>query len=328
MNYLVTGDVHFSSEPKDDYRWDLWPYLGKVAENYDCGALVILGDLTVAKDRHPSLLVNRLIDAIMALPGALNKVCIIKGNHDYIQESDPFFSFLNYIPGVEMHSQPSELESGILLLPNSPFPKQLWQEANIWAYDLVFAHQTVAGAVSSTGRKLDGLYLDPPPDSKTKILAGDIHVPQKIGCLEYVGAPYHVHFGDTYEPRVVVIEGETLQTISVPTLFPNKTTIEISDPAELGQLMAGTSDMVRIRYKAAPSAQVEWPRVRQEIADQAKRFSWNLQQVEMQIGEASPASSVEIIPSFSDQDIVKDWSAKHQLSDAVSVAGSSIVKGE
>lgn len=332
MRYVVTGDVHFSSDPKDEYRWQLWPFLDEMAQKYDCTNLLILGDLTVAKDRHPSLLVNRVVEEMKHFINCgvgSRAIYVIKGNHDYVQEVQPFFEFLNHIPGVNFYSQPALLEPDVLLMPNSPNPKEAWEEARVWTFPLVFAHQTVNGALASTGMKMKGMDFPTGNISpiSTRIIAGDIHVPQEVGPLEYVGAPYHVNFGDKYEPRIMVIDTEDLDNrISIPTPFPCKRTFEIETVQDLLKFGAVDGDMIRVRYHASVEKKQKWPEIRQAIMELADKHEMDLRAVELVITDQSSVDYAEADPSLTDVQHVTNWAELNSLPQPVALVGLDMVR--
>ena len=105
---IITTDLHLTNRERDAYRWDLFPWLEKKLATTDSTDLVILGDLTDAKDGHSAALVNRITDTLANLPV---QVTILKGNHDYIDEETPFFRFLNKLDNVHFIVQP--LENGV-----------------------------------------------------------------------------------------------------------------------------------------------------------------------------------------------------------------------
>ena len=91
--FLLTSDIHHTSRAADAYRWDLWPWAREQITKNRLKALFILGDLTDNKDAHPAELVNRLVDEIQQT-AKLCPIYILKGNHDFIDPTTPFFKFI------------------------------------------------------------------------------------------------------------------------------------------------------------------------------------------------------------------------------------------
>lgn len=204
---LLTSDLHLVESASTEYRWGIFPWLHERIKEERVRTLCVLGDLTDAKDYHSSQLVNRVVREIRAL-GEICRVLILAGNHDWMKNGQEYFRFLSALPGVTYINHPWEDEDPsfpALFLPYSRDPARAWKDLDLQHYDYVFMHQTIRGARSSNGAEMEGDVL---PDLRgpRKIYSGDIHVPQTIGALEYVGSPYHVHFGDNFEPRCVLID--------------------------------------------------------------------------------------------------------------------------
>lgn len=223
MTVLLTSDVHFTTAPRDSYRWGLFPWLKETIEKHKVTTLVINGDLTEAKDRHPSALVNSLVSWVAVL-ASMCDVVINKGNHDGLDLSQPFFGFLKDIPGVIFVTDPAEVDLPLgkaLFLPNTPDPEAEWKDlrAGFNNYSAIFCHQTFQGCVRDNGTKSDeGAALSLFKGYRGKVYSGDIHVPQKLGPVTYIGAPYRIRFGDTFEPRCLLLEGSSEKNLHFPCL--------------------------------------------------------------------------------------------------------------
>jgi len=190
---ILTADLHLTDDPKDEYRWGLFPWLAK--QEWD--ELWILGDLTDKKDRHSAVLVNRFVNTLDNLG---KKIYIVNGNHDGVNSKLPFFGFLNHLSTIHYHSSPIHRPGIPVILPFQPSIDKPWEQ---WPDGkLAVFHGTVTGAKAENGQLMSGV---PPEAFKKyeKVWAGDIHVQQQIGNVEYVGAPYHIHFGDVFTPRLV-----------------------------------------------------------------------------------------------------------------------------
>lgn len=204
---LLFSDTHLTSDPADEYRWGLFPWLLKQAREHGVRTFVHLGDLTDAKDYHPSALVNRVVRAVLDL-SATADVVMMPGNHDYLLRGRPFFEFLGTYPRVTYASRPTDVPDDgrgplAIALPHTRSPTTDWADLDLSHYDVAFMHQTVRGARASNGMLMDGERL--PALAARKVWSGDIHVPQVVGGVEYVGSPYHVHFGDDFHARCVLL---------------------------------------------------------------------------------------------------------------------------
>ena len=95
----MTSDIHLTDNVRDQDRWKLLPWITKQAKKFEADYVVIAGDVTDQKDRHSAVLVNKVVKQLRKL-AAVCHVIILKGNHDFIDEVNPFFGFVNAIENV------------------------------------------------------------------------------------------------------------------------------------------------------------------------------------------------------------------------------------
>lgn len=207
---LLVSDLHLTAKPEHEYRWQLFPWLREQVKTNYIRTVVILGDLTDAKDFHSSALVNRLVMCVGDLAKRVDKLLILKGNHDQLKDSDlPFFQFLSRLPNITFIHVPTPITDGdvaCLFLPHTKDVRE-WRAWDFRDFDFVFMHQTVNGALASNGERMGGELAGDMDNKPTiQVYSGDIHVPQNIGAVRYVGSPYHVHFGDKFVPRCIVLD--------------------------------------------------------------------------------------------------------------------------
>ncbi len=266
MKMLLIGDLHLTDNPLDEYRWDFIRWVTEYLKKADADVLIQLGDITHEKDGHQAKLVNRLYDAIQGWADLVDKVIILKGNHDYIQSECPFFKFLDTdrINYVIVPEQISCGEFKFLFLPhtkdwNSYEP---WMK-NLARYDAVFLHQPVAGAVGENGSEVPrGIPVGSLSEAKV-VWAGDIHTPQTIANVTYVGAPYPIRFGDEYLNRVLWWEDGQVDQILVPTI--RKSIIKTDDLADLETYDWHEGDQLKIEFSLSRADFHEWPAIRAKI---------------------------------------------------------------
>ena len=111
MSILIATDLHLSDRQRDRHRFGIFKWLREQQMKYQTKAVFILGDLTETKDTHNANLVNRIVDNLCSLAPP---VFVLKGNHDYIDPSNPFFGFLDYIDGWS-GSRISQMEVAICI---------------------------------------------------------------------------------------------------------------------------------------------------------------------------------------------------------------------
>jgi len=279
MTTLVTGDFHLSDNPRDRYRHEFQKRLRGMVKKHDVTLTIILGDLTDVKDYHGAVLVNEIADHLDQL-SELCHVIILKGNHDYLGDPDnPFFKWIGKVPNIKWINEPMHTSLNLkrefimpfgnaLFLPHTNNYEKDWEHVSTEKrFDWVFAHNTFEGAKVGA-RRLDGIPLSIFP-SKCRVISGDIHYPQDVGKqLTYVGAPYTCHFGDSYEPRVILID-DNGKIHSIPCEGRQKRLIEIKSLKELDKYDMG-EDILKIRYVLPSSKSDKWPDIKAEIKEWGK----------------------------------------------------------
>jgi hypothetical protein len=267
MRVLITADLHLTNRPLDSYRWEFFQWLRE--QRFE--TLVILGDLADDKDFHCSTFVNRVVEELTTLTEAGHEVHLLMGNHDYSCPDSPFFEFLKHYPGCYYHATPQIWELGNMrwaFYPHSREPSKYLSDMRRGedvAVDFTLCHQMFNGAVSEHGKQLEGWRVGS-LSGAGKVFAGDVHVPQVVGDVEYVGAPYPIHFGDNYKPHVVVVnsEGRQWSYLKPPSL--RKLVVEVSDPSQIefdSRWQAG--DQVKVVLKIGRSDFGRWEHYRKQV---------------------------------------------------------------
>lgn len=347
MTSIITGDIHLTESARDRYRWELFPWLAKMADEYQADNVIILGDMTDKKDRHGSALVNRMADGIAQLSERAT-VVILKGNHDYTDPACPFFGFLDKLSNVIYAAVPTDAElmvgpylANCLLLPSSDDPLGEWGDIiakGFTSYSYIFVHETFKTALCENGTASpDGL----PPrlfyDNGFKgwAIAGDIHVPQKLSLKnpsipEYVGAPYRVDFGDNYEPRVMLITAEaTKRDLYFPC--PMKHLIEIDANGECPQDMdrIKPGDQVKVRVHLRRAELSIWPKLQKAIRELAARGKWELYGPELRRAEEDDVPVVpssKVLQRVDPIQLIKRYGEKESLSKDFIDVGAEILR--
>lgn len=286
MATLLTADLHLTDNPRDEYRWGILPWLVKQAEVHQVDQIMVLGDLTDAKDRHSSALVNRVVRNLSGNATGPRWI-FIKGNHDYIDESLPFFEFLEFHDNVRFFNYPSELTIKVadtpekcLFLPNTKNWREDWQELYFNDYPFIFTHQTYEGCLTENGTTLEGIPPSIFKDFEGHVYSGDIHVPQKVARnVEYVGAPYHLRFGDVFNPRVLLIDNNgrcrNLRFACQGKYLINCSSVdELVDTAHAMEVKRG--DQVKVRVSLHRAEYPNWSQIKAAIRTCAGEQGWHL----------------------------------------------------
>jgi len=326
---LITGDWHLDSQARNKYRHTFVEQtLPEMIKDLHIHRLIILGDLCQDKDRHNAELVNRVVNQISKL-SRLCQVIILQGNHDYIDPTNPFFAFLARISDVMWINKPTFIGSE-LFLPHTRDYQKDWNGVDFQraifrgsGFDRIFAHQTFAGA-NVGPRTLDGIPLSVFPE-EVEVISGDIHVPQKIENLRYVGAPYTINFGDNYKPRVLVLRSDKITTLPVPG--PQKVIVEIDmsvQPRIMPKLNRG--DMVKVRATLGKFENFQG--AKKLIVNWAECNGYKLHSVQPIVDSKTrkhihPDSGLSLVKSDADQ--VRSYASKIGVSDEVLASGLTFI---
>jgi DNA repair exonuclease SbcCD nuclease subunit len=337
MTCLITSDLHFNETLRDSYRWDILPWLEKKATELEVDFIFVGGDITDAKDRHSATLVNRLTDF---LAKSKHHWVIIAGNHDMISPDTPFFRYLDHFKNIKLIYEPTVLhlpvgnkKTSTLLLPASRDWETLWPPNFGNKYDYIFMHGTFAGTKSESGFELPGMPVSFFSGVEFNLLySGDIHTPGIIceqDFMEYIGAPYRVHFGDVYNPRVIHIGEKVTNDIHPP--MKSRHVIVVRGPQDLehyNEIYPGDQVKLRVRLKRAEFT--EWRKIRAAVLAEAKRLEWEecgielleLSTIRHRLGEI-PTENTHKTP----EDYLREYAAKQKWSKQITDFGLTLLKG-
>lgn len=279
---LLVSDLHLTDNPQHAYRWELFPWLIKRIVQYRIQTVVIMGDLTDAKDNHSSTLVNRVVAEVDKLR-TMASVIILPGNHDYLRAGHPFFEFLRYLPDVRFVSgtldTSAEGPHACLFLAHVRNPAQAWAGLDFSHYRYLFIHQTFKGALSSNGQALDGEAL-PDLSAAGKVWSGDVHVPQVIGAVEYVGSPYPVHCGDSFKGRCIVLGADhSVTPLHFRTI--DRHSIKVTSLEELEAVATRRGDHAAVAVSLPQSESHLWRTMRIQIKEWAEQRGVDLVDLSM-----------------------------------------------
>lgn len=337
MNTLLLADLHLTSVARDAYRWNLFPWLLEALPRNGVKELIILGDLTESKDYHSAQLVNRIVDELCTLyrKAGLYRIYILRGNHDGTNPACPYFRFLGqfeFIKYIATQWMETLNNRQVLFLPHSRDPAAEWDTKWLYDAEVIFMHQTIAGAVSENGTTLEGISAKLlAPAKRATIWSGDIHVPQKIGPVEYVGAPYPVRFGDSFKPRAVVLD-ERFQWKSVletprfgrHTLTLNPQDIQELQVLDLGEILAGDQIKVRVRLTRAQFG--DWEKLKREVIAWSKEKKVELCGLEVERVEEQPkirrrGAATAVLPKQQ----LSAWCANQKIDGKLAEAGQGFL---
>jgi len=330
MSVLVTADLHLSANSRDAYRWVAMEFIAGLIEKHKIKTLLILGDLTEEKDYHGAQLVNDVVELLFNL-SCMCPVIVLRGNHDYKDAACPYFFFARRLENVRWVNVVTKLDFGIgscLFLPHTQNYQRDWEGGlpkGEWEW--IFAHNTFEGATTEHGHKLHGIPLSVFPKGAA-VLSGDIHTPQTIGPVTYVGSPYTVDFGDKFLPRVLLLEANGV-VHSIDVLGPQKrllTLDEFTFKRWDGKYLY-KDDIVKIRYKLAADEREKWPEIKKQIRTKIEALGcipFLIQPVLDTTSKKTIVSSRRDIKS--DEQTVRDFSKQAKVSEQVLETGLELVR--
>lgn len=339
MNCLLISDLHLTSNQRDEYRWNLFTWLTEIIPKHDVKDLFILGDITDAKDYHPARLVNRVVDTLIKLyqQTSLHHIHILRGNHDGIDPGCSYFRFLGKYPSIKFIETPYMFPMGsreILMLPHTKDPATAWGGVDLHIAELIFMHATVTGAVAENGQALQegvpiGLLR---AARRATIYSGDVHVPQKCGPVEYVGAPYPIRFGDSFKPRAILLENYRKATsLYPPTIRKVLVKIDPSKPVEdfFGKIDLSSGDQLKARVRLTPSEYGDWQSIKKTVSELCAALNvelcgLELERVQPKIqprGKGIVAQPKVKTPT----DILNEHCVKNKLDPSITATGISIL---
>lgn len=315
MTYLLSADIHLDDQSGNEYRWQWFDRVRDIkSQHRDISQVFILGDLVDRKDRHSAAFVNRLLDEIERSP----LMTILMGNHDRTMRPPAYFEFLpNYV------FEPTEFAEDLLLLPFTAHPAEDWSKLRLGDYRAVFMHATVTGAKIDRGIVLENPGFPVLPQH-VKFYSGDIHHPQTVGNVTYVGAPHPVKYGDDYDCRMLLIDDVTYDIVEEIALSPpRKLLLDIHNAADLAKLKVRAGDQVRLRINCEPDAIGELGQIQARIARWAKTVGVAALGVEV-IVDAPLSSGLDT--SQTPEAILRQFAEHEKLTDDVLAVGLELLK--
>ena len=333
MTVMVTGDLHWNDKSIDSYRHDFVRTMVRLIIKYDVEVFIILGDLTEEKDHHGAWLVNTIFSHIYRL--AVNcDVYILRGNHDSLVTSIPFFRPLGRLERVTWINKPKVIRGlplpskEILFLPHTRDHERDWSGIDFHKFQYVFTHNTFAGARAENGVKLEGI-----PHSlfsrKQNVISGDIHVPQQLGPVTYVGAPYPIRFGDDFSPRILMFNDDG-GTRSFSYKGPRKCVIDLT-PTDTPKLFRGmrSGDILKIRlHMSAGDAGGTFRNCKERIVKYYRKKGCVVHLVQPIAAQVTKKSSKKTrkLGQRSDRELMKAYATATGVGDKVLNTGLRLLK--
>ena len=335
MTTLLSSDWHFSNNPRDEYRFAwLKDDLRRKIKKYRVKKLFILGDLTEEKDRHCAELVNRIVEEIVDLSKRVAEVIILSGNHDGLSTDCPFFMFLHLMPNITWISSPTVINSKdlgkLLFLPHTRNYKRDWKKFNFKEFDWIFTHASFAGITTESGFKMnEGIPVSVFPKT-AKVISGDIHKPQKIGPVTYVGSPYTVDFGDDFIPRVLLLEGDTMRSIKCRGPQKRLVNMCISDCVDeflvdcKSDLTLG--DILKVQVNLLQKSKANWAEIKSQIYKWGENNGYVVHLVKPVLEGIEYTARINEVKQRNDTQMLKAFAKRMKLDKLTVKVGLSLSK--
>ena len=238
--------------------------------------------MTDKKNNHSDKLVNRVIDELLILRSSVQKVVILRGNHDYVDETLPYFKFLKNLEGFFYINQPAVYkEQKELFFPHYHDGFKVLQELDLTGVETIYMHQLVNGVKLENNYKLENDF-DFSDYGDYQIFSGDAHVPQMMGNLVYIGSPYPIRFGDDFKGRAIYFDNPK-QWESI--YFKSKQRIKavITTPEELDRYVFCVGDQVKVVIQLAPSEFCNYQKIRKQVKEYFVKKEVALVALELQV---------------------------------------------
>lgn len=341
---LVVADTHLNAKPRDAYRWRVWDAISETAEERACENIFILGDLTHDKDFHSAHVVNGITDQIADL-ARLYTVHILRGNHDGIDPDEPYWRFLDHIQNVHYYKEPAKVSItcdqqvvDVLMLPhvaNAAEAAAQWERFSGKSnWDCAMTHITVEGAHPDIGdRPMPGIPASQIQkllgEHKRPIYSGDVHTRQTVAGVQYVGAPYHINFGDEYQGGCLVLMGDGKgkgEYIDFDD-FPRRRKFVVRGVDDIKQMDLYNADQAKVVVELTAATMHEWQALREQVETEVHQMHAELVSIDFNVsivnanGQAKPApGGAEAVP-YRAREAFEKYCKKRELSPELVKAG-------
>ena len=333
MLILLTSDIHMDNKDKNEYRWDIFPWIKEVAASKSIDYLIVGGDILNEKDRYSAALINRLIDNLVDTLRYIKGIYMIKGNHDMIEWSNPYLRWVNNIPNIRFFIKPELIQLGNtnwLFLPWDPDPETNWSSLDneMKLADHIVGHQSFTGALAEGGKQLSGVSPLVFKNTKAKIWIGDIHSNQRLGPITYIGSPYHITFGDNYLPRCILLDTDSGTETNLYFNTIRRYTVNISNPSDLAKCPFKKGDQIKVRLTLENIT--DWESHKTQITKYCQEHELVLHQIESVRKDVSTVLEAQKLKlkSLTPKEIYENFCRVAELKGDIAKYGQQIIEEE
>lgn len=239
------------------------------------------------KNNHSAFLVDKVCSIVRDF-ATLGDVYILQGNHDFDDDPKcPFFGFLEGFPHVHWigTSRRYEQNTGLgktLWMPYARNWEVQWKAVDVPPGGIVFAHGMFNRTKLGNGREAENVMPLSLIPKGVKCYAGDVHIPQVLERVEYVGAPYTIDFGDQYDARAIVLDDRRGRMDIDLSKLPQKRLVNvIATGPKIGADLAhcNPGDILKVRIPMLRSDSAHWPRTRDKCRTWLERSNYVVHEI-------------------------------------------------
>ena len=305
---LIVSDLHLNDTLETEYRWGIFNWVREAKEKHGFQQLFILGDITDQKDRHSGKLINRGVDELVGLAEALD-IYILRGNHDGLDPAWPYFRFLNHFKHIMFIPETQTIQQ------DNSVPLHFYAHGYSKYYHpnpkgISFFHETFRGTRYENGQVADGEHFTD-PHFGTVCFSGDIHMPQQVGDVIYIGSPYHTRFGDRFDPRGILLDLNNRSFKSLPISIGKKIILNITSEKDFMDQMVNLDEKSMVRIQILDTETKDSTKLFQFLSDHKKEYP-SIQQIHI-IKEGAEQLPTLIQSPKKDTDLIHEYGAIKNL---------------
>lgn len=231
-----------------------------------------LGDIFESKDKIPNHLLIEFQNRIEKINEIGVSHTILLGNHDFQLPKYPTIKLfdIHLIALTQTFERKDGVKVGFIPFQRNfdDFLTEL-KGINSQNPDIVFFHQEIPGATYETGRTIPGIFPASFCNKGTIYISGHIHKMQKLGGIQYIGAPYQIRFSDENSVRNIwLLNSKTRKLAPIKLHYPEFKSLDIQSFLEWEEEgMAG--NYIRVVGDVSTS---QWdPKIKKEIKEKLEK---------------------------------------------------------
>jgi hypothetical protein len=183
-------------------------------------------------------------------------------------------------------------------------------------------HATVTGAVVENGLVMENNNFPILPRN-AKVFSGDVHVPQQVRNITYVGAQFAIKFGDKFPCRMLLLDQNFDIALEIPLRPPRKLMVDITNVRDLLNLKIGRGDQVKLRFNCSTAQLPEWGAIERTINEWAARNGINIIGTEVLIDSLQSVRGADI--EQTPEQILRAFARQEHISEELLEVGLALL---